>query len=83
MKKIILFILIAVITSSFTYCILDIKSKPDDKEESVKLVKNSEEMRAVFVSYIDYASLKGKDENKISDIKNNSKNFFHMFFYEY
>jgi len=70
MKKIILFIVITIITSSFTYCILDMKSKPSNNEESVKLVKNNEEMRAVFISYIDYAILKGKNENKQKDIIN-------------
>ena len=75
MKKIIIFILIALITSSLTYCILD----RNDNEENIESIKNNEEIRAVFISYIDYAILKGKDENKqkniINDMIDNIKKF--------
>ena len=64
MKKIIVFILIAVITSSLSYCILDMKDSSNDKD----IEENTKEIKAVFISYIDYANLKGKDDEKQKDL---------------
>lgn len=70
MKKIIILVLISLVSSSLSFCILD---KVKNKEESSKTL----EKRAVFISYIDYACLKGKSvsskKNIIDEMVNNVK----------
>lgn len=70
MKKLIIFLITIIFVSSFIYCILD-------KKEEV--VKGDSEIRAVFISYIDYSILNGKSINEKKDIINEMINVIKSF----
>ena len=70
MKKLIIFLITIIFVSSFIYCILD-------KKEEV--VKGDSEIRAAFISYIDYSILNGKSINEKKDIINEMINVIKSF----